>query len=357
LRSNTVLTVIFVVIVAAVLIGEAYVYTLDPGRYSSVAQDTADGRLEYAVTSGGSDVYSVVVLDNGAFEKIDKYYIYYDAEYGSVLEKTWSPVGAKELTQEYYISQLVATLNNRGVSDIEILNAECLASKMSDDISSGTASRKGLVILSGALPDTIYKGAGAPADTVFDWISDGGSLYWAGNALGKYYATPGKKTVEVQAPVYEGLFFRGVPCLTDSTETELSDVDNGYRYSLSLMNNSVRYGVNGPMLAGAGNKILSVGYTDGEHSSAVMFEFGKGMICVLAGDHSNNQRHDLAQIIASGICHSTSETAAGYAEGEVKHGTVAGTIDTGFAAGSNYTVYIYFGGYFTVYGKVTEVIR
>jgi hypothetical protein len=122
-RSNAVITVIFVAIVAVALIGEAYMYTLGPGRYSSDVWVTDDDGLRYSVTSGGSDIYSVLVLDNGDFEKIEKYYVYYDGDYGSKLEKPWSPIGAKELTQEYHISQLIKMLNNRGVCDIEVLNA------------------------------------------------------------------------------------------------------------------------------------------------------------------------------------------------------------------------------------------
>jgi len=99
---------------------------------------------------------------------------------------------------------------------------------------------------------------------------------------------------------------------------------------------------------------FSAGYTDGTYGSAVMVKFGNGMICVVAGDHSNEQRHDLAQIIASGA--SPDSKNAGYAEGRVKRGTASGTMDVSFVAGNNYTVYVYCGGYFTVYGRTTTVV-
>jgi len=41
----------------------------------------------------------------------------------------------------------------------------------------------------------------------------------------------------------------------------------------------------------------------------------------------------------------------GYADGNVKRGTVSGTIDVSFVSGNNYVAYVYFGGYYTVYGK------
>ncbi|MDR2866987.1 MAG: hypothetical protein LBV13_06290 [Methanomassiliicoccaceae archaeon] len=343
MRSNTVLTVIFAVIVAAVLIGEVYVYTQDQGRYSSdVTFDAENDRIDYSVTSKGSEQYSVIVSDNGGFGRVDNYYIYYDAEYGSRLEKVQVPVGARELTQEYHISQLITMLNNRSITEIEMLNATELEAMMT---TGGSPASKGLIILSGAFPDTVY--TGEPTDPVFNWINAGGSLYWAGNVIGAYIARSNGTVEEV--PDGEGLF--GLSPLSTSPEKELSDITtNDYRHSLSLMNNSVRYGVNTKGLTDH----LAIGYTDGTYSSSVLLKVGDGMICVVAGDHSIEQRHDLAQIIASGICYRSTEE--GYAEGEVKKGTAIGNIDVILESGNNYAVYIYFGGYYTVYGKITEVI-
>jgi hypothetical protein len=356
MKSNTVLTVIFILVVAAVLIGEAYVYTLSPGRHSSDITIDDDG-IEYSFTSKGSEKYSVVVLDNGAFEKIEKYYIYYDDSYGSKLEKVQVPVGAKELSQSYYISQLIITLNNRGIHNIEILNAGSLRDAMAGDADPGVptekAGSKGLIVLSGALPDTIY--TGDKDDLIFNWINAGGSLYWEGNSLGKYFAEPGKVT-EVTGD-YESLFFGVSGCLNKNDEnTLLSDeTSNDYRHLLSMANNRIRYGLDKTKFNA--DDILAVGYTDGQYCSTAMVKFGSGMICVIAGDYSNNQRHDLAQIIASGISAYTEKTPAGYAEGEIKRGTVTGAIDIEYNGGHNYAAYVYYGGYYTVYGKMTGWAR
>jgi hypothetical protein len=59
--------------------------------------------------------------------------------------------------------------------------------------------------------------------------------------------------------------------------------------------------------------------------------------------------------MASGISAYTAEEPAGYAAGEVKRGTVTGTICADLVIGKNYTVYVYYGGYFTVYGRTAEV--
>ena len=349
-RSDKVLTLIFVMVVAVVLIGEAYIYTLNAsGRYSSEVEFTSDG-INYSVTSKGSELYTIVVMDNGSFEKIEKYYIYYDDSYGSKVEKVRVPVGAKALTQDYNISQLILTLNNRGIHDIEILNAGALRDALSADITNGDAPVRGLVVLSGALPDTVY--TGKATDLILQWISDGGSLYWAGNLLGAYQAVQGG-VVEMTVD-YEALFFGKTGCLNTAVdEPVLSDeTSNDYRYSLSLMNNRIRYGVDKTMFGAS--EILAVGYTDGTYCSTVMYRSGTGMICVFAGDYSNNQRHDIAQIIASGISAYTEKDAAGYAVGEVKRNTVTGSISIVYAPGHNYVAYVYYGGYYTVYGKMTE---
>ena len=337
------LTVIFALVVAAVLIGEVYVYTLDNGRYSYEIEVTDDG-IGYSVTSAGSVNYSVLVLDNHGFKKIDSYYVYYDGDYGSMVESVPVPVGARAFTQEYYITQLIKMLEIRGICNVEVLNASKLGAALSSDLSDPTAPpvNKGLVVLSGALPDTVY---GSGNELMTDWIKAGGSLYWAGNLLGAYYATAGGGIVPV-AGDYETQFF-GKQCLNkDGPETAFHDVDtNGYRHTLSMRNNGIRYGVD---ISGMPNAMM-IGYTDGTYGSTAMVGLGDGMICVLGGDYSNEQRHDLAQVIASGICYLT--TDAGYVNGEIKRNTVNGTIDMSFVIGDNYVVYIYYGGYFPIYGR------
>jgi len=346
MKSNTILSIIFVLVVATVLIGEVYVYTFNTDRYSSEVSMTADG-IDYSVTSGGTNPYSVLVFDNDSFEKSSKYYVYYDADYGSIVEDVFVPVGARAFTQEYYISQLIKMLEYRGITDVEILNAADLKTSMDSDISLGNITN-GLIVLSGALPDTIYQGN--VTDTIFDWLQDGGRLYWAGNLLGAYYSVPGS-VVEVPTG-YQTLFF-GSECLnTGDTERAMSDITtNDLRHTLSLMNNNVRYGIDTSGLSGT---YLEMGYTEDGYSSIVMTEFGNGMICVLAGDYSNNQRHDLAQMISSGICHLSA--SAGYAGGTVERSTVTGQIDITFITGNNYVVYVYYGGYYPIYGMVREMI-
>ena len=87
-----------------------------------------------------------------------------------------------------------------------------------------------------------------------------------------------------------------------------------------------------------------VGYSDGSYASAVLAQYGSGMICVVGGDYSNNQRADLVQIVASHICYSS--VLVGSDSGEVTRGTETGIVPMAVDNSARYSVYIYFGGYY-----------
>ena len=340
MKSNTILTVIFVVLIAVVLAGEAYVYMWDTDRNSSEVYETDDG-IGYTVTSGGSEVYSIILMDN-AFDANTGYYVYYDETYHSNVERVAAPIGAKAFTEDYYISQLISMLKYRGIS-VEILNASELSEMM---VSKDTT--KGLIMLSGAIPDTVYNTNGT--GEIVNWLNDGGRLYWAGNLLGAYISTT---TGIMKADDGYQTAFLGSECLnTGDTVHVLSDItSNNFRNTLSLKNNDVKYGIKTESFAGT---FLAIGYTDDEYSSIAMVKCGNGMICILGGDYSNNQRHDLAQLLSSGISYSTTEI--GYAEGSVKRTTVTGEISTTLNPGDSCFIYIYYGKYYPVYAMFKELV-
>jgi hypothetical protein len=341
-RSEAPILAIAAVLVVILLVGEAYIYTLDPDDLYEIGSVRTGDDINYSITSGASNEYDVVISENGGFAPIDTLYIYYDEKYVSNVEDVWQPIGAKPLTQSYYISELKYQLENRGFTErssksIKTLDAEELEKTLSGDLDS-TSFGKGLVIISGALPHTVY--SGDPDDLVLRWISDGGTLYWAGNLLGAWYST-----TDDLVPVdgYQDLFF-GADCLNVSDiDKAASDItENDYRYALSLMNNRVKYGVNTSLIDGA----LGIGYTENEYSSIAFVKHGNGMISVIAGDYSNYQRTDLAQIISSGLCYSS--TIIGSDGGKVTREKIEGTISV--EGHTNISVYIYLGGYYTVRG-------
>lgn len=336
--SDKVVVILAIVVIAVILVGEVVTYTSDYTDYSADAV-FSEGGLEYTVSADGSKTYSVIVSENGTYRGFDKLYIYFDPDYASNYEDAKVPVGAKELDQEYYVEQIVPTLRYRNVHDITIVDAQGLRQAMESDVKD-TLSEIGVIVISGAFPDTVY--SGSPDDLLFSWMSSGGSLYWLGNLIGSCYST-----TEGLVPVddYQKLFF-GTECLnTDGPVKAYSEID-GYCNALSIMNNDVRYGVNGSLLP-EGTKHIELGFTEDGYSTTSIIGYGSGMMCIISGYYSNDQRNDLAQIIASGIGPESSIIAV--EKGSVTRGSSSGTIA---CEGENLSAYICLGGYYPVYCKL-----
>lgn len=342
MRHDSYVLVATAVIVAVVLIGEIYIYTLDgDSTYSASVSMSSDG-ADYRVGSGISSVYGVVVSDNGTFSAATEYYVYYDDGYADALEEVWHATGGKVLDQEYYVSQMLHQLDNRGVC-ATVLDA----SELRNMVLSGNEASKALVVVSGAFPDTVY--SGSATDPIVQWISNGGGLYWAGNLLGAYISSAdGITAVEG----YENLFF-GSGTLNGSDKAKAYEEisDNGYLSALSLMSNSIKYSLNPDALS---VPHLAVGYSDGVYASVVLAQYGSGMICVIGGDYSNNQRADLVQIISSHLCYRS--VLVGFESGEVTRGTESGVVAVAADGGNRYSVYVYFGGYYLEYARCFDYV-
>ena len=333
------LIILTVAICAVILVGEYATYG-NVYRYDS----SADAAGNFSVYDSGSHCYTAVLTDNGGFQAPTRFYIYYDEGYGSVVHDAKVEVGAKALDQQYYLSQLVNNLKYYSVTDVTYVNASELAAKMSEP-----AVGVGLIVISGALPETVYDGTAGP---VLTWIAAGGSLYWAGEAIGKYVGKADGTVAEAPAG-YEALFLGTGTLNPETGDTRaLEDIaSNTYRRDLSLKNNDVRYAVN---MASAGADSLAVGYQKDGCASSVLVKNGTGMVCVMGGNYSNNQRMDLANIIASGISYCSVELDC--KNGTVARGTANGTFDAMPAAGHNASVFLYLGGDFSVYGKLYTMV-
>ncbi len=326
------------IVVAIILAGEAYVCLNDwDGMYGVGFSEDGDS-VSVSIKSGGSKVYDIVAIGNGSFSPASEVILYYDPGQGEMLDETWHATGGKDLDQEYYISQLAVQLKIRGV-DARIVDATGLKEMMETALS-GEGCDQAVFMASGALPDTVY--SGDPSDTVVRWLSEGGRLYWAGNILGAYISSS-DGTVRQAGDGYRGLFF--AEGIQNTNETYgLTPVDgNPWREALCLAGNGTAYGLDASKLEGA----LSAGYTDGTYSSVCLVGYGKGMVCVFGGVLSNDQRSDVAQVIASGL--SNGSTLLSHIEGTATRTTVVETVDSK-GTGGNISVYAYIGGYFTVRG-------
>ncbi len=336
-REKKLLAALTIAIIAVVLIGETLVYS-DITEYRANIEYDSD-RADYSIYSNGASSFDLVISDNGNFEPTDRYLIYYDDTYCTAYDSSDMPVLGRMDGQEYYIDQLIKTLEYKGVTSITVVDAAALADALQNDVASAN-NKTALIVISGALPATVY--TGQSTDCIFNWLDEGGRLYWLGNVIGLYYATPEELQL---VPNCQTLFF-GSDCVNQKEDGKAyEDVTaNNYRYALSLSNNQTLYGLNGTALPDC----LTLGYTDGQYSSVSIVKHGEGMICVLSGNYTDYQRADLSQIIASGLCY-CSEIAY-QTGGEVVRTTIQNTVQLP-SDKDNYAGYIYIGGYFPSFGR------
>jgi len=325
---------ITIMVVMLILIGEIIVFTSSQDDFSSDVT-IEDDTLTYSLEGKGSYTYDVVSL-NGSLGSPSEVFVYYDPGYGSMVNQVSVSTGAMALDQGYYVEQMSPTLKVRGITNVKIVDAEELGTIMANP-----GYGKAVVILSGAIPDTVYDGMSE--SVILDWIETGGRLYWAGNVIGQYIAHKGSvEEVECGQSI-----FLGAECInTEDTRGE-EVIDNGFRDVLYLQNNLLRFAPDLSLLP-EDSVCVVMGYTDGSCNSITSLSVGKGSVCIFGGDYSSRQRIDLAQVIASGVGPETELVE--YATGVMNH-SINGTI------GKADAVYVVLGGFFPVYCRLHEVVE
>lgn len=327
-------------IVAVIIAGEAYIYCNDwDGMY-----DVRFAGSSVTIEANSSIVYDIVSIDNGGDGRPSETVLYYDRSYGERLDETHHATGGTYLSQEYYISQLRIQLGCRG-TDAVTMGAEELREMMMSSVAAGKCDQS-VVMVSGAIPDTVY--SGLESDLIVQWIDMGGRVYWAGGIIGQYCSSS-DGTVRDLGADRQSLFL-GAVCQNPEEAYGLEETDPDWKDALCLAGNGTTYAVNPADVASA----LPMGFTDGTYSSVCLIGHGSGMICILGGVLSNDQRSDMAQIISSG----TTDTSilVDHVRGSVTRTAVTETMDVGDSPG-NIMIYAYLGGYFTVYGRGTALRR
>lgn len=322
---------IAIIVIALVVIGEAIVYTSNHDDFSSDVRIDSD-EIIYEITDKGTHEYDVLVMDN-SLPHLEDVAIFFDERYMPVCNGQSLSERMNNLRIE--CNQLMKSLKVRDVSNACLADADKLKTMMSSD-----GSGQAVVILYGAIPDTVYNGT--ENSLIIEWISSGGRLYWGCGAIGDYISTE-KEVLKVDNGQ---CLFLGANCIDDEKLEAKKRIDsNEFSKDLSLINNDTWFAVNTSKLP-KDKTWLATGYTDGIRSSIVLINQGKGLIGIFGGNCSNYQRIDISQIIACGIDADT--VIIDHCEGKIQGHT------KGKAAIGD-TAYIYLGGYFTVYGKLHEV--
>lgn len=329
LGSMRLLAISFVVI-AVILIGDAVATLYGHSDYSAEVA-MGDDSVDVIVSVEGTELYSLLVSENGDYTGVTTLYVYLDGSRPS-------PVPYR--TQARYLEDLETMLATRGITDVVYVDAERLGDALIGSTMVGGCVGKGLVVVSGALPDTVY--TGKSVDPIFQWMSAGGTLYWAGGLIGERYATEDRL---VSVVGYERLFF-GSPCLNRDDASVADDKDD-YTEMLSLASDDLSYAVDVDGIRD-GRKALGIGYSGDGYTSVSLVQFGRGMVCVLAGECDRDQRCDMAQVIASGIGPAT--VVVGYETVSVT-GYEERTVSLQ-PSGGNLTAYVYIGEGEVLYGSL-----
>gem|GEM_PF-1430226 len=327
--------------VVFVLAGQIVTYWGTPFDYGSNATLTEDGDIAFSV-SAPSSVFSVVAYDDGGFEAATDLYVFIDPNYGGMSSYS---------DQTAFLSQLTKELEIRGVKPPARVNAEELAALMSEP-----GAGKGILMLSGAFPDTVY--SGSAGDLVFTWLDNMGSIYWTNGKIGRCVSHSDGTMTGLDGT--DMLFF-GMDGAVRASADSMTGTLDGPDAALGEML-SVNYGIwaghttNG-LSQYIGGKTLAIGYSDADgYNSAVLTDCGKekGMIAVFGGTLEGDRgdtRATMAQVIASGISYRVNPDEILYTTGTAT-GTYNGMID---AAVDLTYVYIFIGTLNPVYGNLFDV--
>lgn len=331
--------ILSVIVCLAIVFGEVATYKSAFQNYDS--EVTAEnGVIDYSIYSSGADTFTVTAFDNGNAQALTELYIFMDDDYDAHISEARSLSGVVSSDQQQVIKRIVNSLELRGFTNISVLDADDLAYAMENDLVSGET--KGLLMLSYALPGSIY--SGSADDLLLRWVDSGMTLYWATSPIGRFYhSDDGLVTVEDN----DELFF-GKECVnygdTNYAFTVLEA--DGLTEALALKWNRVKFALDVSDIPNS----MTVGFSEDGYTSISFVGYGAGTICVFGGDYDRDLCDDITQVISSGM--TLDSKVIGIESGNITRGNVTGTIPYNDA--ENITVYVAIGGYYTSYAKTFQ---
>jgi len=325
------------VIVAFIMVGQVVAYWANPFHYEANVE-ISEGEIVFSLSSPSSE-FSVLAYENGGFEPVTELYVFIDAGYCS---------GQSLSEQNIFLGQVKRELEIRGFPEPITVDADGLRSLMS-----GPGSGKGILMLSGAFPDTVY--TGSADDPVFSWLDGMGSIYWLNGKIGHTVSHADGSTTPVDDA--DMLFFRMDEAIRTSSDGPIGR-ERGQDRAIGEMlcvNYGVRAGdVTNGLNINIGGRTLSIGFSDEDGFGSTTLTDrgeGKGMIVVFGGGLNGDTRVAVAQIVASGISYNLNEDEIGF-----QTGTVRGTYNGTMGPADEFTeVYIFFGKVNTVFGKLSRL--
>lgn len=324
-----------VILIILVIAGEVLV-NMDRSPYAVTA--VLDGNdIEYSIKVDGSEPYDAVLFDRNGSTPVSKIMIYVDENYRNVISDHNGP--ALSYDPEYMAQQIGVVLSNRGFGAVSECGSQGLVNFLEETISNPVGF--GLIVTTYTLPSDVY--SGNTDDLLFRWMESGGTIYWVGSEVGRYFVD-GNRLIEVSD---NQLLFFGTECVNiDGPRYAESVIDNGFTEALKLASNDLLFSVDVTKVPAA----KGIGYQADGYSTIVMVPFGEGELCVFAGDFDIDLLNDMGQVIVSGTNHHT--TVIDHQSGKVINETVTGTFE---GAGEGSSLYIYLGGMYTRFGEAVHV--
>lgn len=175
-------------------------------------------------------------------------------------------------------------------------------------------------------------------DRLLEWVHAGGSLYWWGSEIGRFYVgSDGLHETDGQM-----LFFGTDGAVNVSEDDATADGKiAGFADALSLKNSHLGFALDITGMDG-----VQLGFSKGAYASVSMVSCGGGQVFVFSGDFLKDTFDDPAQVIVSHL--TCSSKLVDCDEGKVVRGDAWGTFE--FVPSSHMGVYIYMGGTYQYYG-------
>ncbi len=337
-RRVDIVAVVAVVLCVMVLVGGLSTYLQGVHSYDAEI-GWNDGSVDIRTKSSGSDVYDVVLIDNGKRTAVSDVAVYVDGTYSKYYDKACRSSDPPYLSQKYYAEQVSTFLKVRSFGSVSTCDTEALLEYLERTVSD--PSGHSVLVSSYALPSSVYDGT---ADCILlKWIGAGGTLYWVGSEIGRFYTDSGGLH---KVDGNQALFLGNGRVNTAGSTIATERIENGFAEALCLKNSNVQNGVDVSGVEGA----LAIGYSENGYSSIAFVPLGAGTVCVFAGPFDINQLDDIGQVVASGL--SCDSSIVSHVRGTVSRGWVSERIDF---EGSPTSAYVFIGGAYVKYAEASHV--
>jgi len=333
-KISDMVTVVAVVIVAFILLGEATVYVFNTNGYGADASWDGD-TAAYSIHSSGSDCYDVVAMVGS--DRVSELCILVDETFDTYLSEARRSFSIMGTSQTYIADQVTKLLKVRGMTSVSSVDCSGLYQYLVS--TTGFEDGKGILITGYSIPGSVY--SGNYSDLLLKWVEAGGRLYWAGPEIGRFY-TDSDGLHEVIGNLDLFLGSNASVLHTDEKVVSTGFDSCGMYSALSLRSLNM---VNSVDVSGVSGS-LSFGASRDGFSTAVSVSRVSGSITVISGCMQLEHIDDISQIISSGVDYDTVivKSVSGNIKGDV-NGQVSGCT----------SVFMYVGGINTVFARYSHV--